>query len=598
MNLDSQLLQLENQEIVRRLAEPDLAFLFKHALTQETAYQSLLKKTRRDIHLQVASTIESLFADQLDGNAALLARHYAEAGDDAKTLEYATRAGDVSARVYANAEAVAHYSTAIDAAKRMGARHASPLHESPLRELYLKRGREQELASQFSAALANYVEMENLGRDRSDPALELAGLIAQSQIWCTPSSEFNPSLGEPLAEKALQLARESHDRAAESKILWILVNLYRLTDRVLQAREAGERSLKIARELNLREQMAYTLNDLSHAFVFGGDFKHARVLIEEAMQLWRELKNMPMLADSLATASMHDNVIGKFDETIAFSNEAYEISQAIGNLWGQTYSLSNVGLAYWVHGETARAIGVMEETLRLSDQSGYPVPKLITRADLGVAYASVGAFERGLEHARGAFGFANAHYPAMSPIALGALIEIYLWMGDHAQAIAALTSYSSGDPNSPFFTIHVAISNMRVASAEADYPRALEYSTRLLQQLNELDMRAYIPEALYCQGAAEYAMGQTDSARATLGKAIEAAQAIGSRWMLWQILGALGELESACGNQSQATPYFAQAHELIVYITNHAPAEWRDSFLNLPHVKKLEEHYVENRSEH
>jgi len=589
MNLDSQLTQLESQEIVRRVSDPDLAYLFKHALTQETVYQSLLKKTRRDIHLQVAGTIESLYADQLDGNAALLARHYAEAGDDAKTLEYATRAGDVSARVYANAEAVAHYSIAIDAAKRV----VGTTRSSILRELYLKRGRELELASQFPAALENYSEMENLGRERSDRGLELGALVAQCQIRCTPSSEFNPSLGEPLAEKTLQLARELQDRAAESKILWILVNLYRLTDRVLPAREAGELSLKIARELNLREQMAYTLNDLSHAYSFGGDFKKARVLIEEAMQLWRELKNLPMLADSLATASMHDNVIGKFDETIAFSDEAHRISQTIGNLWGQTYSLSNLGLAYWVRGETARAINAMEETLRLSDQSGYPVPKCITRADLGVALASVGAFERGAEHARGAVEFADSYYPALRPVALGALIQIYLWMGDHAQAAAMLTSFGSGDANNPFFSIHKSISRMRVASAQADHAPALEFSTRLLQQLNELGMRSYIPEALFCKGLAERALGQTDSARASLAQARDEAQAIGSRWQLWQILGRLGEIESACGNQPQAKKIFGEAHELIAYIAHHAPAELRDSFLNLPRVKQVEESYVE-----
>jgi len=136
--------------------------------------------------------------------------------------------------VYANAEAVAHYSIAIDAAKRIEA-----IRESPVRELYLKRGREQELASQFPAALANYAEMENLARERNDRGLELSALVAQCQIRCTPNSEFNRALGEPVAEKALQLARELQDRVAESKILWILVNLFRMTDRVPEAREAA-----------------------------------------------------------------------------------------------------------------------------------------------------------------------------------------------------------------------------------------------------------------------------------------------------------------------------------------------------------------------
>src|SRR5919202_2943793 len=112
MNLDTELAQLEDAQLVRRAAEEELAYLFKHALTQETAYESLLHKRRRELHLQVAQVIEQLYPKQLDEYAARLAQHYAEAGDDAKTLEYATRAGDIAARVYANAEAIAQYSLA------------------------------------------------------------------------------------------------------------------------------------------------------------------------------------------------------------------------------------------------------------------------------------------------------------------------------------------------------------------------------------------------------------------------------------------------------------------------------------------------------
>jgi predicted ATPase len=48
--LDTALTQLENAQLVRRLAEEELAYLFKHALTHETAYESLLHKKRREIH--------------------------------------------------------------------------------------------------------------------------------------------------------------------------------------------------------------------------------------------------------------------------------------------------------------------------------------------------------------------------------------------------------------------------------------------------------------------------------------------------------------------------------------------------------------------
>src|SRR5512135_192414 len=92
--LATRLAQLESAELVRRTLDKDLSFLFKHALTHESAYESLLVKKRREIHLLVAQAYEQLYPEHLDESAAWLAAHYAEAGKDAKVLEYATRAGD------------------------------------------------------------------------------------------------------------------------------------------------------------------------------------------------------------------------------------------------------------------------------------------------------------------------------------------------------------------------------------------------------------------------------------------------------------------------------------------------------------------------
>src|SRR5574341_625457 len=83
---DDFLAELEAAGLVRRLDEPETSYLFKHTLTQETAYQSLLIRTRRDIHLQVANIYHDLYRDRLDEHAALLAHHYAEGGDDAQAL--------------------------------------------------------------------------------------------------------------------------------------------------------------------------------------------------------------------------------------------------------------------------------------------------------------------------------------------------------------------------------------------------------------------------------------------------------------------------------------------------------------------------------
>lgn len=117
--LASQLEQLENAQLVRRALDEESAYLFKHALTQESAYESLLLKTRREMHLRVAAAYEQVYPNQLDELAAVLAAHYAEAGDNAKTAVFAQRAGQHAASISAYTEANAHFTAALEALSRL-----------------------------------------------------------------------------------------------------------------------------------------------------------------------------------------------------------------------------------------------------------------------------------------------------------------------------------------------------------------------------------------------------------------------------------------------------------------------------------------------
>ena len=75
---------------------PDLEYIFKHALTQEVAYESLLKQRRKEIHSRIAQAIEELYAEQLEEHYELLAYHYERSGNSQKTVDYLILAGQKS----------------------------------------------------------------------------------------------------------------------------------------------------------------------------------------------------------------------------------------------------------------------------------------------------------------------------------------------------------------------------------------------------------------------------------------------------------------------------------------------------------------------
>src|SRR3970282_1429368 len=117
MSLRAHLTALEASGLIRLAAvEPELEYLFRHALVQEAAYETLLKAERKRLHPSVGETRERLYPARLDELAAALAYHFGLADAHEKALDYFTRAANRARAAYANDEAVAFYRAAIEQA--------------------------------------------------------------------------------------------------------------------------------------------------------------------------------------------------------------------------------------------------------------------------------------------------------------------------------------------------------------------------------------------------------------------------------------------------------------------------------------------------
>lgn len=98
---------------------PELSYMFKHALTHEVAYSTLLFTRRKELHKMVANVIEELYVDRLPEQYEMLARHYCEAEDWDKALEYLEKAGDKAIANYANQEALEFFGKILDICDRL-----------------------------------------------------------------------------------------------------------------------------------------------------------------------------------------------------------------------------------------------------------------------------------------------------------------------------------------------------------------------------------------------------------------------------------------------------------------------------------------------
>lgn len=579
MTLDANLAQLEAAELVRAENEPDAAYRFKHALVQDTAYGSLLRHDRKELHRFVGSALEQLYADQLDQHAALLAQHYAEAGDNAKTIEYAMRAGDAAAHLYANAEAIAHYSQALEIARD------DAYNSTQLMRLYTGRGRALELMSRYDEALANYREMETLAQARGDRAMELAATMKRATIHSLPNAKFDPAQAHLLSERSLRLARELHDRPSEAKILWNLLLLSHFSGHPVAAIGYGEQSIALAREMGLREQLAYSLNDISRSYMMNNQFEPATAALTEAHALWRELGNQPMLADNLNTRAMNAFSRGDYDGALMLSAEAYHIGQIINNAWTQAHSLMTRSFIFTARGEVERSLETMNEGLRLAEQVGFRVAIVSARTNLALTYAGMGDVARGLEFVE------PAHAPEGWETSLLAVrAQLYVLQGDLERARALVQEARAEmkpELPSPFLVGALYLAEMEIALAERDFVRLLEACDKFLAGVRERGMQFFRVYAEYFKGRALDALGRTEEAEELLERTRAEVEQVSGRRNLWQILALLGEIETRRRNREQAAQLYARAREIIEFIAAHTPEEYRESYLNLPDVRAV-----------
>jgi class 3 adenylate cyclase/tetratricopeptide (TPR) repeat protein len=118
--LKAQLLNLQGLEFIyEKSLFPELEYVFKHALTQEVAYNSLLVKRRQDLHKKIGHAIEEIYADRTEEFYEMLAYHYSRGEDLERACRYLTLSGNKALRLHSPREAHGYYQDALATLRRL-----------------------------------------------------------------------------------------------------------------------------------------------------------------------------------------------------------------------------------------------------------------------------------------------------------------------------------------------------------------------------------------------------------------------------------------------------------------------------------------------
>jgi predicted ATPase len=241
--LQRRLRQLVEAELIyQRGLPPQATYLFKHALVQETAYQSLLKSKRQQLHQQIAQVLAERFPETVETQPELLAHHYTEAGLIPQAISYWQKAGQRTLERSANSEAIGHLTQGLDLLKA--------LPDTPDR-VY------QELMLQITLGTA---------------------LIATKGYGA-------PEVKEAFT-RALELCRQLGDTPQLSGVLGGLAGFYMGRGELRTARELGEQCLTLAQRGRRPTLLLWAHNMRGENLLYLGELALAREHLEQSMALY------------------------------------------------------------------------------------------------------------------------------------------------------------------------------------------------------------------------------------------------------------------------------------------------------------------------
>ncbi len=236
---------------------------FSHPLIQETAYQSMLRRGRRELHARAAVAIEELAVEGSDQHHASLARHHGAAGHLADAVRYHRLAAIAFQRVMALEEAMNQLDSAISAAASLDAASAA----TQLPELHLLRGRARGWSADYPSATEDVGAALAGARAADDGHVEMQALTDLG--WLIRAHGYEEAI--LLHEQALRRAEELDDPATQvtalSRMSMIHLNRLRLDDGLALA----QRALRIARATGRDQLLGASLDCLKFAALQLGD---------------------------------------------------------------------------------------------------------------------------------------------------------------------------------------------------------------------------------------------------------------------------------------------------------------------------------------
>jgi class 3 adenylate cyclase/tetratricopeptide (TPR) repeat protein len=357
---------------------PDLEYTFKHALTHEVTYRSLLHERRRVLHGDILDAIERLFPDRFGERVEELARHAFGGEVWDKAMGYSWQAGAKALARSANRDAVAFFEQALAALDRLPTTSA-----------------------------------------RNEQAIDLRFHLRSALM---PLGEFHRT--RDVLTEAETLAKALGDSRRMARGAGNMANLFWEMGQQEQAVAAGQRALDIAETLGDDDLRDLAHRYLGRSFHAIGDYPRAIEILANAARS-RPRSAVPVLSHEIFLVFCLAET-GGFVEGIAHGNAALQAAEHHQQPVNLTAVCSALGRLYLRKGDLEKSIGLLERGVALCEAATIPLLFPMAAAPLGAAYAQAGRVLPGL---------ALLQQAAERAVTMGRMVDQALWVAWLSEAL-------------------------------------------------------------------------------------------------------------------------------------------------------------------
>ncbi len=389
--------------IYEQPAFPEVEYTFKHALTQEVAYNSMLIERRKVLHERTAQTMEVLFHNRLEDYYGDLAHHYRRSGNTQKAVEYLQLAGQQAGQRSAHAEAISHLTGALELLKT--------LPDTPERA-------QQELTLQVTLGPA----------------------------WIATKGHAAPEV-ERTYTRALELCRQMGETPQLFPVLFGLRTFYYVGGALPTARELGEQLLSLAQSaqdpallLEAHRALGATLSSL-------GELVLARTHLEQGLALYdpqQHRSHASLYGQDPGVVCLSYEVwalwmLGYPDQALRQGLEALTLAQEISHPFSLAFALYHAAVVYQFRREVPLTHERAEALLALAREYEFPLWLAWGTIPWGWVLAEQGRGEEGVAQLRQGLVASRATGAELyRPLFLATQAEVHGKVGQAAEGLSVV----------------------------------------------------------------------------------------------------------------------------------------------------------------